>query len=64
MLFSTVEDAEMIKRMTERSQKVVLKLFMGAQNKGMTTTRNVLAEIRGSEFPEQIVVFGGHIDSW
>jgi carboxypeptidase Q len=54
----------MIKRMIGRNQKVVLRLFMGAQNKGMTTTRNVLAEIRGSEFPEQIIAFGGHFDSW
>lgn len=27
-------------------------------------SRNVLAEIRGTEFPEQIVVMGGHIDGW
>ena len=27
-------------------------------------SRNVLAEIVGSEFPEQLIIFGGHIDSW
>jgi len=26
--------------------------------------RNILAEIRGSERPEEVVVLGGHIDSW
>lgn len=27
-------------------------------------SRNVVAEIRGREFPEQIVLVGGHIDGW
>ena len=27
-------------------------------------SRNVVAELPGSEFPEEIVVLGGHIDSW
>src|ERR1700730_19343801 len=26
--------------------------------------RNVMGEIRGSEKPEEVVVLGGHIDSW
>jgi hypothetical protein len=28
------------------------------------TSYNVIAEIRGSEKPEEIIVFGGHLDSW
>ncbi len=27
-------------------------------------SHNVLAEIRGSEFPEKVIVVGGHLDSW
>jgi hypothetical protein len=27
-------------------------------------SHNVIGEIRGSEFPDQIVVVGGHLDSW
>lgn len=28
------------------------------------TSYNVIAEIRGTEKPEEIIVFGGHLDSW
>ena len=27
-------------------------------------SHNVIGEIRGSEFPEEIIVIGGHLDSW
>jgi len=27
-------------------------------------SHNVIAEIRGSEFPDKVIVFGGHLDSW
>jgi hypothetical protein len=29
-----------------------------------TQSYNVIGEIRGSEFPEEVIAFGGHIDSW
>ncbi len=29
-----------------------------------TISGNVIAEIKGSEFPDQIIVVGGHVDSW
>ena len=29
-----------------------------------TTSYNVIAEIKGTEFPEEIIVVGGHLDSW
>ena len=41
-----------------------VKLVLGTQFFPDTTSRNVIAEIKGSEFPEQIVVMGGHIDGW
>ena len=32
--------------------------------KGKRNSDNVIAEIRGSEFPDEIILVGGHLDSW
>jgi carboxypeptidase Q len=60
----TVEDAEMMQRMQERGEKIVVRLKMSAQTLPDVPSRNVVAEITGSEKPEGIVVVSGHIDSW
>jgi carboxypeptidase Q len=60
----TVEDAEMIHRMLERGQRVRVKLSMSAKMLPDARSRNVMGEIVGSEKPDEVVVFGGHIDSW
>ncbi|MGB1657661.1 MAG: M28 family metallopeptidase [Longimicrobiales bacterium] len=60
----TVEDADLLQRMQERGQRVELHLRMEAQTLPDVPGRNVMAEIRGREFPDEVVVFGGHIDSW
>ena len=60
----TVEDAEMIHRMLDRGQRVRVKLTMAAKMLPDAPSRNVMGEIVGSEKPDEVVVFGGHIDSW
>ena len=60
----TVEDAMMIHRMVNRGEKVVVRLEMDAQMLPDVPSRNVIGEIRGSEKPDEVVVLGGHIDSW
>ena len=50
--------------MQQRGVDVVLSLYMEAQNFPMVQSRNLVAEITGSQYPEQIVMFGGHVDSW
>lgn len=59
-----LEDAEMLQRMQDRGQKPLLRLTMRCQTFPDSPSRNVIAEIRGSEKPNEVVVFGGHIDSW
>jgi carboxypeptidase Q len=60
----TVEDAEMLHRMAERGERVELHLEMEAEWLPDTWSRNVVAEIVGRESPEEVIVLGGHIDSW
>jgi carboxypeptidase Q len=60
----TVEDAQMLHRMQLRGERVVVKLSMEAQTLPDVQSRNVVAEIRGREKPDEVVVLGGHIDSW
>ncbi len=60
----TLEDAEMIHRMQDRGQRVEVLLRMQAQTLPDAPSRNAMAEITGSEHPEEVVVLGGHIDSW
>lgn len=60
----TIEDSRMLHRMQERGQRIVVKLDMEAHSLPDVPSRNVVAEVVGSEFPEQVVVLGGHSDSW
>lgn len=60
----TLEDAQMLARMQARGQEVVLELYMEAHTLPNKTSRNLIVEIQGVEKPEELVVFGGHMDSW
>jgi carboxypeptidase Q len=60
----SVEDAAMLHRMQDRGERVVIRLQMNAQTMPPAQSRNVVAEIVGSEFPDEVIVMGGHIDSW
>jgi len=59
------EDQEQLERYLGHGTPVRLKI--NVQNRstdGPVDTANVVGEIRGTENPEQIVVVGGHLDSW
>ena len=60
----TVEDAEMLQRMQNRGERMTVQIRMNAKTEPDATSRNVIAEVRGSERPDEVVVIGGHIDSW
>ncbi len=60
----TIEGASLLARLQARGITPVVKLYMEARDEGEALSANVLGELVGSEKPEEIVVIGGHIDSW
>jgi carboxypeptidase Q len=58
------EDGLRIARLLASGGQVYADLEISNQVGGPLTTANVIAEIRGSEHPEQFVVLGAHLDSW
>jgi carboxypeptidase Q len=60
----TIEDATLMHRLLGRGQRVRVHLEMGAETRPDVLSHNVIGEIRGREKPNEVVVVGGHIDSW
>ena len=60
----TLEDATLIQRLTDAGETVTVHLYMEAHMLPDADSANVMGEIPGREKPEEIVVMGGHIDSW
>lgn len=60
----TTEDADRLVRMVRRGHTLRLRLKMEARMLPDADSFNVVGEIRGRERPDEVVVVGGHIDSW
>jgi carboxypeptidase Q len=60
----TTEDADRLQRMVDRGTNVRLRLKMEARMLPDADSFNVVGEIRGRERPDEVVVLGGHFDSW
>ena len=60
----TAEDANRLQRIHDRGRRIVVRLKMEAQFLPDSESANVIGEIRGREKPEEIVLVGGHMDSW
>ena len=60
----SLEDAMMLDRLQAEGTPVKVHLQMQAHMEAPQVAANVMGDIIGSEHPEEIVVLGGHIDSW
>jgi hypothetical protein len=59
-------DADQLERILERSgdDPVSVTLSLQTQDLGESKSGNVIGELVGTEKPEEIIVVGGHLDSW
>jgi len=61
----TAEDSEQLVRFLDQGKTVRLKMdVQNALTSGPVDSANVVGDIPGSEHPEQVIVIGGHLDSW
>ncbi|HVF50975.1 MAG TPA: M28 family metallopeptidase [Pyrinomonadaceae bacterium] len=60
----TVEDAETLARMQARGERIRLRLKMEAKFLPDAESANVIAELRGRDRAEEVVLISGHLDSW
>jgi carboxypeptidase Q len=58
------EDADLLHRLLAKGERVRMNLVLTPRTLADVESANVIAEIRGSERPEEIVLIGGHLDSW
>lgn len=69
----SIEDAQLLTRVLKRHQQdpeqfpewPKVRLAMNAKTALKSkVSRNIIVELKGREAPEEVVVIGGHIDSW
>jgi Zn-dependent M28 family amino/carboxypeptidase len=59
----TAEDADLIADLV-RQGPVKMKLVLTPETLPDAESANVIADIKGSEHPEQVIIVSGHLDSW
>jgi hypothetical protein len=60
----TTEDAGLVHRLLAKGERVRMHLVLTPRMLPDVASSNIIAEIRGSERPDEIVLIGGHLDSW
>ncbi|HET7711442.1 MAG TPA: M20/M25/M40 family metallo-hydrolase, partial [Thermoanaerobaculia bacterium] len=60
----SAEDAMLIHRLLAKGERVRMHLYMTPKTLSDVDSHNVVAEIRGREKPDEIVLIGAHLDSW
>ncbi|MFD2588820.1 M20/M25/M40 family metallo-hydrolase [Croceitalea marina] len=60
----SLEDYGMLYRMVENGDKPIIKVIAESKELGTVPTFNTIAEIKGSELPNEYVILSAHFDSW
>ncbi len=57
-------DADLLVNMLKRNKPIIFKYTLGSHWDGEYTSQNVIGEITGREKSDEVLVIGGHLDSW
>src|SRR5688500_16284669 len=60
----SIEDSNRIVRLVNRGSRVRIRLVTSGRFDPDVESANVVGEIRGRERPDEIVLVGGHLDTW
>ncbi len=60
----STQDANMLHQYLESNGTAKITLNINAHTNENVMSNNVIGEIRGSLYPEKVIVIGGHLDSW
>jgi len=57
-------DADLLSSLLQKDPGLTLLIRLSCKEDPETVSYNVIGEIRGSEYPGEVIAFGGHLDSW
>lgn len=57
-------DALLLENLARRGKPVTVKLDMASSTNPAAAAWNISGEIRGKDKPDEVIVVGGHLDSW
>ena len=60
----STRDAEKLNALLQQGHKVQVSMEMYCETLPDVPANSIIAEIKGSEFPNEVVLVGGHLDSW
>ena len=60
----SIQSAEFLSAKMKENSNLQLQLVLTCRSEGTDIDHNVIAQKNGTEKPEEIVVMGGHLDSW
>ena len=59
-----LKDADLLSQNIKKFPELKVRVKLNCKNLPLAKSYNLIAEIKGSEKPEEVIVLGGHFDSW
>jgi len=60
----STNDADILSKELKNNPDLTISMLLTSHELPEVPSYNVIGEIRGTKFPEEVIVFGGHLDSW